>query len=37
VVAVGQSQVFGTAEALGESSASRVVNTSFVERHHVRS
>jgi hypothetical protein len=38
VVAVEQKQVFGTAEdleaALGESSVSRTVNTSFVERHH---
>jgi hypothetical protein len=38
VVAVEQEQVFGAAEALeaalGESSASRTVNTSFVERHH---
>jgi IS1 family transposase len=38
VVAVEQKQVFGTAEALeealGASSASRTVNTSFVERHH---
>jgi IS1 family transposase len=38
VVAVERQQVFGTAEALevalGESSASRTVNTSFVERHH---
>ena len=38
VVAVEQRQVFGTPEdleeALGESSASRTVNTSFVERHH---
>jgi len=38
VTAVEQKQVFGTAEALeealGESSASQKVNTSFVERHH---
>ena len=38
VVAVDQEQVFGTAEALeealGASSASQTVNTSFVERHH---
>ena len=38
VVAVEQKQVFGTAEALeealGASSASRTVNTSYVERHH---
>jgi hypothetical protein len=38
VVSVEPKQVFGTPEgleeALGESSASRTVNTSFVERHH---
>jgi hypothetical protein len=38
VVAVRQQQVFGTAEALekalGHSTASHTVNTSFVERHH---
>ena len=38
VVAVEQKQVFGTAQALekalGASSVSRKVNTSFVERHH---
>jgi IS1 family transposase len=38
VVAVTQQQVYGTAaaleEALGRSSASHTVNTSFVERHH---
>lgn len=38
VVAVDQKQAFGTAEvleaALGQSSASQTVNTSFVERYH---
>jgi hypothetical protein len=38
VVAVEQKRIFGTAEdleaALGESSVSRTVNTSFVERNH---